>query len=169
MLKYNLCFIRQGDRVLMLNRAKPPLMGLWQGVGGKLEPGETAYASVLREVQEETGLILQQARFAGIVSWEVDGQEQGGMFVYIAELPVGQDASSVYPAETEDGILAWKKVEWITRPDNQGVPAHVRQFLSPMLQSTECWDYRCIFQEGRLISCEPQPLDSKYAGAGTRY
>ncbi|MFH5187192.1 NUDIX domain-containing protein [Paenibacillus sp. TAB 01] len=164
-LKYNLCFIRQGNRLLMLNRAKPPLVGLWHGVGGKLEPGETPYASVLREVREETGIALAEARFAGVVTWEADGGGLGGMYVYIAELPEADRSAFPAPVETAEGLLAWKAVEWVTRADNQGVPAHVRHFLTPMLGSSECWDYRCLFHEGRLLSCEPLPLDPVFGEA----
>lgn len=164
-LKYNLCFIRQGDRLLMLNRAKPPVLGLWHGVGGKLELGETPYASVLREVKEETGMAINEARFAGVVTWESGHGEIGGMYVYIVELPEDFSAVPPTPLETAEGILSWKPVQWVTREDNQGVPAHVRQFLAPMLRTSECWDYRCVFQDGRLISCKPIPLDPGYGEA----
>lgn len=158
MLKYNLCFIHRGAELLMLNRAKPPLVGLWHGVGGKLEPGETPFESVLREVREETGITLNEARFAGVVTWESDPGEFGGMYVYIAELPEDNAEALMLPRETVEGTLAWKTVEWVTRPDNQGVPAHVRQFLGPMLASADCLDYRCKFQAGTLLSCDPIPL-----------
>jgi dATP pyrophosphohydrolase len=49
-----------GPRVefLMLRRAEsdPILPGLWQGVSGGLEPGESAVEAALRELSEETGL-----------------------------------------------------------------------------------------------------------------
>jgi 8-oxo-dGTP diphosphatase len=47
----------------MLNREKSPLLGLWNGVGGKIEQGETAKVSVLREIEEETELILDDVVF----------------------------------------------------------------------------------------------------------
>jgi hypothetical protein len=40
-LRYTLCFLTRGDQVLMLHRRRPPNQGLWNGVGGRLEPGET--------------------------------------------------------------------------------------------------------------------------------
>ena len=48
-------FIRQGDRFFLQRRdpAAPVLPGLWEGPGGKLEPGETPLAGLLRELQEE--------------------------------------------------------------------------------------------------------------------
>ena len=41
----------------------------WIGVGGKFEPGETALACALREVQEETGLTMQNPQYRGIVDF----------------------------------------------------------------------------------------------------
>lgn len=35
MFNQTLCFIRKDDEILMLNRQKAPLQGLWNGVGGK--------------------------------------------------------------------------------------------------------------------------------------
>ena len=43
-------------RALMLERVSPP--GFWQSVTGSLEEGETPFATALREVAEETGILL---------------------------------------------------------------------------------------------------------------
>lgn len=40
LFKYNVCFLKSEDRILMLNREKAPIMGVWNGVGGKNEVGE---------------------------------------------------------------------------------------------------------------------------------
>lgn len=44
-------------RVLLLERKDKP--GFWQSVTGSLEEGETPFQAALREVKEETGLIMQ--------------------------------------------------------------------------------------------------------------
>ena len=46
------------DAVLMVERKKPPLQGLWSFPGGKSEPGENPEQTARREVLEETGLRL---------------------------------------------------------------------------------------------------------------
>ena len=45
-----------GDRVLLVQRARPPLAGHWTVPGGGVELGETLEQAALRELAEETGL-----------------------------------------------------------------------------------------------------------------
>ena len=46
-----------GPEILMLRRSRAKVLpGLWQGVSGGIEDGETIAAAALREVVEETGI-----------------------------------------------------------------------------------------------------------------
>lgn len=54
----SVCVFRD-DRVLMIRRGKAPGIGLWAPVGGGIEPGETAEAAALREVDEETSVAIR--------------------------------------------------------------------------------------------------------------
>ncbi|HEX5234888.1 MAG TPA: NUDIX hydrolase [Silvibacterium sp.] len=47
------------DRVLLVQRGHAPMQGEWSLPGGALELGETLEEGVKREVQEETGLIVE--------------------------------------------------------------------------------------------------------------
>ena len=44
----------------MLNREKPPIMGMWNGVGGKYEVGAIADEGAIREVFDETGIKVNE-------------------------------------------------------------------------------------------------------------
>jgi 8-oxo-dGTP diphosphatase len=48
--------IVDGDRVVLVKRAHPPLQGEWSLPGGAVELGESLEEAIAREVQEETGL-----------------------------------------------------------------------------------------------------------------
>jgi len=50
------------NRVLLVERAKPPLKGYWSLPGGVLETGERIEQGVRREVREETGLVVKPLR-----------------------------------------------------------------------------------------------------------
>jgi 8-oxo-dGTP diphosphatase len=54
----------RGRTVLLIQRGKGALAGLWSLPGGHIEPGETASAAAGREVREETGV---EAELAGLV------------------------------------------------------------------------------------------------------
>jgi 8-oxo-dGTP diphosphatase len=51
-------------KVLVVQRGRGNLKGLWSLPGGHIEPGETARAAAVREVREETGV---EAELLGLV------------------------------------------------------------------------------------------------------
>lgn len=46
-------------RVLLIQRGREPLKGHWSLPGGLIELGESLHAAVIREVEEETGLLVE--------------------------------------------------------------------------------------------------------------
>jgi 8-oxo-dGTP diphosphatase len=53
-------------RVLLVKRSHPPIQGQWSIPGGVLEVGELVRAAVVREVREETGLIVDAGELLGV-------------------------------------------------------------------------------------------------------
>jgi len=65
--------------------------GKWNGVGGKLEPGETPDACAIREIKEETGLTVTKLRLAGLLTAPLfDGVEDHYIYVFEAECKDGK-------------------------------------------------------------------------------
>jgi len=51
--------VRRDGRVLLVQRARAPSVGKWGFPGGVQELGETIFAAVIRELREETGLVVE--------------------------------------------------------------------------------------------------------------
>ena len=68
--------IRDG-KVLIVRRARPPARGVFTLPGGGVEAGETLHEAVIREVLEETGLVIAPIALAGhreVIARDGDGK-----------------------------------------------------------------------------------------------
>lgn len=159
MYKYNLAFIQSGDFVLMLNRNKSPWMGSWNGVGGKLEEGETAIESVIREIYEETNIVVtnKQVNYKGVVTWNVGNGKYDGLYLY----HVNVDSSFIFsdPIKTKEGILDWKKIDWISDFDNYGVCDNIPYFINSVLFDNKIYNHICEFNDKILVSVKKEVLE----------
>jgi len=140
----------------MLHRKNPPLAGLLNGVGGGIDPGETPRACVIREVHEETGLLLRAPRFGGIVTWTGHTTASSGMYAYTADLPPGADPGAI-PREMDEGTLHWVDLADLLA---LRVPAvsNIPVFLAPMLAGAAPQEYRLFYQGDTLTGHAVGPL-----------
>ena len=149
-LVYTLCFLTRGDEVLMLRRRRPPNQGLWNGVGGHIEPGEPPLQSVLREVREETGFHLPSARFAGILSLSGFETPPGGLYIFTAAAPSGE------PHTTDEGELAWKPRPWVCAAAE--VVSNIHHFGPAVLAGEPPRHYIFEYRDGIIQRWGVQPL-----------
>lgn len=100
-----LCYVRRGGKTLMLHRVKKPNdihQGKWNGLGGKLLPGESPEDCVVREVREESGLRLSAPRFRGFLTFPgFDGEDDWYVWVFTANRFSGRLIDSA------EGVLRW--------------------------------------------------------------
>lgn len=89
--------IVDGGALVMIERGKEPLAGLWSLPGGSLESGERLRDAVVREVLEETALSVRVGPLAGV--FESPGDPHFVVLDYFAavtggcELVPGGDAA----------------------------------------------------------------------------
>lgn len=147
----------------MLRRRYPPNEGKWNGVGGKIEAGETPAECVRREVMEEANVdVSESLRYAGIVSWNAGADPTSasrGMHAFVAEVE-GDDVPR-RPRPTPEGILAWKPLEWVCDPGNDVVVGNIPRFLPTMLDSGAPIEFRCEYEDGRLVGVAESSLSSR--------
>ncbi|CAH2350288.1 hypothetical protein CLIB1423_01S06700 [[Candida] railenensis] len=153
--KYTIGFIRcvETNQVLLLNRQKAPWMGRWNGVGGKLDPNESPYDCIVRETLEETGLELPQYVARGVLTWETDGVDVGGGYLFTADVSKEMVANYATPKVfCHEGILDWKLLDWILNKDNVGIVDNIRLVMDNLFEAKENDIFKTKYRDGRLES-----------------
>jgi len=112
--------IVRGGRVLAARRTAPPeAAGRWEFPGGKVEPGESPEAAVVREIREELGCAVE---VTGWLPGEVSIGERHVLTVALAVLTQG-----AHPDPREHDELRWltaaelDDVDWL-EPDRPFLP-----------------------------------------------
>jgi 8-oxo-dGTP diphosphatase len=141
-----LCYLRSGGKTLMVHRNKKPgdaHKGKWNGLGGKMEPGESPDECVLREMREESGLTLLDPKLRGVLTFPAfrDG-EDWLVFVYTATKYEGVQG------DCPEGTLEWvDDARLKTLPLWEGD----RIFL-PWLEEDRFFSGKFVYKGGRLAS-----------------
>jgi len=75
--------IIEGDRVLLVKRAHPPLQAQWSIPGGVLEVGELVREAAVREALEETGLEIEPGELLGVYDRILRDPEKRVQYHYV--------------------------------------------------------------------------------------
>ena len=99
-----LCLIHDKDRILMQDRKSED----WKGYtlpGGHVEIGESIVDAVIREMKEETGLIIRNPKLCGVKQFPIyDGDYSKGRYVvFLFET----DEYSGELVSSEEGTMHW--------------------------------------------------------------
>lgn len=103
-----LSFVFNGDDVLMLKRdaGKRVFPNQYNGLGGHVERDEDVRSSALREIKEESGLIVHSLRLRGIHN--IDAGEASGILLFI--FTAISDSRDLQP-DSPEGRLEWIPID----------------------------------------------------------
>lgn len=99
-----LVYLKRDGKTLMIHRIKKQAdihQGKWNGLGGKLEPGESPEACAVREVREESGLEIRSLRYGGLLVFAGFKGEDWYVWVYTT------DAFDGELIDSDEGRLQW--------------------------------------------------------------
>lgn len=106
-------YVLSPDRksVLMVHRNARPsdhAYGKYNGLGGKMEPGEDLATCMVREIREEAGIEVASLRLRGTLSWPGFGNNKEGWFGFVFLI----DAWSGEPNKSNpEGDLHWVPIQ----------------------------------------------------------
>ncbi len=96
-----------GRQVLMthrVGRGSDEQFGKYNGLGGRMEPGEDLATCMIREIREEAGIEVVRMRLRGTLNWTGFGPQNEDWFAAVFLV----DAFRGTPAErSEEGPLVW--------------------------------------------------------------
>ncbi|WP_330669077.1 8-oxo-dGTP diphosphatase [Murimonas intestini] len=95
-----LCMIYDNDKLLLQDRVN----NIWPGLtfpGGHVEKGESFIHAVMREVKEETGLVISSPRLCGIKQFQTEENERYVVLLFKTSQFTGTLTSS------EEGVMKW--------------------------------------------------------------
>lgn len=147
MLLATLCYLKHKGNTLMIHRNRKPgdiHSGKWNGLGGKFEPGETPEECVIREVFEESGLLITEPRFHGLIMFPRFKGEDWYVFVFSASRFTGEMIPS------HEGDLAW-----VPDGELEALPLWPSDHIFlPWLALDRFFSAKFVYQGDELISSE---------------
>ena len=146
-----LCYIEKNDSYLMIHRTKKKNdcnHDKWIGIGGKFEEGESPEDCVLREVQEETGLILKDVEYRGIVTFV--SRDENGVYYELMHLFW---SNSFSPDDIDSAFVCSEgDLQWIPKDKMNALPHWKGDeiFLDLLAKKVPFFSLKLEYENGNL-------------------
>ena len=140
-----LCYVKRNGQTLMIHRVKKKNdmhQGKWNGLGGKLEPGETPEECAIREIREESGLVCKNPLLKGFLTFPGFAHDEDWYaFVFVVSEFEGELIDS------KEGIL-----KWIDDANLKDLDLWEGDYIFlPWLERSGLFSGKFIYKEGKLV------------------
>jgi 8-oxo-dGTP diphosphatase len=143
-----LCYVQKDNKTLMLFRNKKANdyhQGKWNGLGGKFEQGESPEDCAIREIKEESGLIVKNLTMKGFITFPMfDEKEDWHVFLFVVDEFEGE------LIESPEG-----KLEWV--PNDKLLELNLWEgdkIFIPWLFQNRFFSAKFIYKKGKFIKHE---------------
>jgi len=145
-MKLTLCYVKRDGKTLMMYRNKKPgdiHNGKWNGLGGKLHMGETPEECVIREVKEESGLVIEHPQLRGVLTFpSFKDEEDWYVYVFVASNFSGE------LHDCDEGDLSWVSDDDLLSLDLwEGDPIFLKH-----LAENRFFSGKFSYQNGKLVT-----------------
>jgi 8-oxo-dGTP diphosphatase len=120
------------NKILLLQRKKPPFKDLWGMPGGKLDFGENLEEAIAREIREETDLPVKFVAIRGLVNeifHDVKAKEKVAQsMIFVCEVAPKHTRHT----GSEEGDLKWFKLGQLGKHKKEIIPSDylmIRRFI----------------------------------------
>jgi ADP-ribose pyrophosphatase YjhB (NUDIX family) len=118
-------------RVLLVQRGREPLKGHWSLPGGLVEVGESLQTAVIREVEEETGLLVEPIELIELLDRIHREGERIRYHYVIADYLCRMTGGALKAASDADAVRWVERAEW-NRPDSGDLSVEGALVLDPV-------------------------------------
>ena len=132
-----ICILRSEAGLLLIFRKKEPHIGKYIPIGGHIDPFETPRAAVIREVQEEAGILVDDVCLCGIMTETSPTKYNWILYIYSA------DIAPIKPTDHREGTL-----EWISQDQLSQIPTPtIDHFIYEYVARSEFFVFDGIYNE----------------------
>lgn len=140
----NMCMICSGDKVVVQDR----IGDSWTGIafpGGHVEEKESFTDAVIREIYEETGLIIHHPRLCGIKNWFCDNGARYIVILYKATEFCGTLKDS------DEGRVFWAELSQLKNMNlasgmTELIDCYTDEDISELYYVRENGEHKCIIK-----------------------
>lgn len=124
-------FNKEYDKILLVKRNKKPYKDCWNGIGGKIEEGETPIAAARRECMEETNISMNNPKLLVTYVYPEDNPMNSNTRLNVIYDSVNETSVN----DNEEGHYEWKNIDFAMDANDKAIAglSNLNQFVKEIL------------------------------------